>query len=374
VFLIGASCGEAIETIMELVELTKALFVTTPDAKGFVNPRHPAYCGVFGFGGHDSAAALLDSTPDIVLAFGTGFSEFVSGGWCDTLLNERLVHIDNSEENLMRSPMAMLHVRGHIRAVCERLSGLLKAESLSNIEGIRKRLDNLCQAEVTFQSPESYHSNATPIKPQRLMKTLSERCPPNTRFLADSGNSMVWAAHYLQPHNRRIERTHLHVDEQIPGRRSGTASWLRVMMDFCPMGWAIGAAVGIARGNPACPVVCITGDGAFLMSGQEITVAFMEGLAVVFVILNDSALGMVKHGQRLAHAEQIGYELPQINYCKLAEAMGIPGHIIHTPQELDALDFDAILRRKGPTLLDVRIDGEEVPPMVLRMKTLGTLK
>lgn len=374
VFLIGASCGEAIEAIMELVDLTKALFVTTPDAKGFINPRHPAYCGVFGFGGHGSAAALLDSAPDIVLAFGTRFGEFVSGGWCDSLLNERLVHIDNSEENLMRSPMAMLHVRGHIRAVCERLAGLLKADSPSNIEGIRKHPDGIFQAEVALQSPASYHSDATPIKPQRLMKALSEHCPSNTRFLADSGNSMVWTAHYLQPHNRRIGRKHLHVVGQMPERRSGTTNWLRVMMDFCPMGWAIGAAVGIARGNPACPVICITGDGAFLMSGQEITVAAMEGLTVVFVILNDGALGMVKHGQRLAHAEPVGYELPQVDYCKLAEAMGIPGHVIRSPQELDNLDFGAILRRKGPTLLDVRIDGEEVPPMMLRMKTLGTLK
>lgn len=371
VFVIGASCGGAIEAIMELADLTKALFVTTPDAKGFVNPRHPAYCGVFGFGGHGSADTLLGSAPDIVLAFGTGFSELISSGWCDSLLNNRLVHIDNSVENLMRSPMARLQVRGHIRSVCERLIELLKADSPSGIESIGKRLDDIYQAEVTFQSLESYDSDATPIKPQRLMKALSERCPPTTRFLADIGNSMVWTVHYLQPHDRRA---HSHLMDQVPERRSGKASWLRVMMDFCPMGWAIGAAVGIARGNPACPVVCVTGDGAYLMSGQEITVAAMEGLTVVFVVLNDSTLGMVKHGQRLAHAEPIGYELPQIDYCKLAEAMGISGHIIRTPQELDALDFDAILRRKGPTLIDVRIDGEEVPPIGVRMKTLGTLK
>jgi acetolactate synthase-1/2/3 large subunit len=58
----------------------------------------------------------------------------------------------------------------------------------------------------------------------------------------------------------------------------------------------------------------------------------------------------------------------------MVAAMGIPGHVIRTPQELDALDFDAILSRRGPTLLDVRIDGEEVPPMNLRMRTLGTAK
>jgi acetolactate synthase-1/2/3 large subunit len=371
VFVIGASCIDAIEAIMALIELTGARFITTPDAKGYINPRHPAYCGVFGFGGHDSAAALLSGTPDIVLAFGTGFSEFVSGGWCDSLLNNRLVHIDNSEDNLMRSPMALLHVRGHIRSTCERLIELQQTVSPPGARhiGLPNQLTG-----VTLQSPGSYHSNATPIKPQRLMKALSERCPPDTRFLADSGNSMVWTVHYLQPLNRRMARSHLHLVGKKPEQRSGTANWLRVMMDFCPMGWAIGAAVGIARGNPLCPVVCITGDGAFLMSGQEITVAAMEGLTVVFVVLNDSALGMVKHGQRLADAEPIGYELPTVDYRKLAGAMGIPGHVIHSPQELDQLDFDAMLRRKGPTLLDVRIDPEEVPPMVLRMKTLGTLR
>ncbi len=374
VFLIGASCGEAIEAIMELAELTQALFVTTPDAKGLVNPRHPAYCGVFGFGGHRSADALLSSAPDAILAFGTGFGEFVSGGWCDSLLNNNLVHIDSSEENLIRSPMAQLHVLGRIHSVCERLIALLKADSPTDIDGIRKLVSGIYRAEVTLLAPQSYHSDATPIKPQRLMKTLSERCPPKTRFIADMGNSMTWTVHYLQPHDRRTQQPYPNFPEKMPERRSGTANWLRTLMDFCPMGWSIGAAVGIARGNPDCPVVCIVGDGAYLMSGQEITVAIMEGLTVVFIVLNDAALGMVKHGQRLAHAEPVGYQLPPVDFRKLAEAMGVPGHVIHSPQELDDLDFEAILRRKGPTLLDVRVDGEEVPPMMLRMRTLGTLK
>lgn len=373
VFLIGADCSDTIEAIMELADLTKALFITTPDAKGFVNPRHPAYCGVFGFGGHASADSLLASAPDIVLAFGTGFSELISGGWCNSLLNNRLVHIDSSEENLMRSPMARLHVHGSIRAVCERLIELLKADSPSEIELIRELVGEVYDAEVMLHAPESYDSEVSPIKPQRLMKALSERCPPTTRFIADMGNSLVWTVHYLQPRDRR-GRSRLHPPGQASERRSGTANWLRVVMNFCPMGWSLGTAVGIALGNLNCPVVCVVGDGSYLMSGQEITVAATERLTVVFVILNDGALGMVKHGQRLAGAEPIGFELPQVDYRKLAEAMGIPGHVIRTPRELDALDFDAILQRKGPTLLDVRIDGEEMPPISVRMKTLGTLK
>lgn len=369
VILIGHGCGEAIEAIMTLIGLTDAEFITTPDAKGFINPRHPAYRGVFGFGGHSTAEELLASNPDLVLAIGTGFSELISGNRCDALLRERLVHIDSSDENLLRSPMAIRHVRGRIRSVFERLNEMLSADAASGGNAFPARADDNLQ--VKFHAPETMISNDVPIKPQRLMAMLSERCPPDTRFVADIGNSMVWTAHYLHPRNRREQRQPA---AAAADRRSGNASWLRLIMDFCPMGWAIGAAVGISRGNPRHPVVCITGDGAYLMSGQEITVAAMEHLPVVFIVLNDAAYGMVKHGQRLAGAEQIGTELPQIDYCKLAGAMGIPAHVIESPQDMEALDLKTILRRTGPTLLDVRVDPEEVPPMSLRMKALGTLQ
>lgn len=373
VFLIGSACGEAVEAIMGLVERSGALFITTPDAKGLINPGHPAYCGVFGFGGHSSADELLADTPDLLLAFGTGFAELISGNRSDTLLGEHLVHIDSSEENLLRTPMARQHVRGRILTVCQRLRQLLDADPGAIA---RSRLDTSAspgESRVVFCQPEAMDSDATPIKPQRLMKMLSDRCPPTTRFFADIGNSMVWAAHYLRLCDRRHQPSRPASPEALK-QRSGTANWLRLIMEFCPMGWAIGSAIGTARGNPNCPVVCITGDGAYLMSGQEITVAAQEGLPVVFVVLNDAAYGMVKHGQRLANAERIGTELPRIDYRKLAESMGIQGYVIESPQDIEALNFPALFRHKGPTLLDVRVDPEEVPPMSLRMKALGTIK
>jgi acetolactate synthase-1/2/3 large subunit len=374
VFLIGDGCGEAIEAILRLVDVTGALFITTPDGKGFINPRHRAYRGVFGFGGHASADAALRSQPDLVLAFGTGFSELSSGGWCTSLMNSRLVHIDNCEENLMRSPMARLHVRGRIVSVCAHLLERLPEPPASNVYELPDLQGESSNPHVTMHATDEFDSEAAPIKPQRLMKELSRRCPPNTRFLADSGNSMIWTVHYLQPRNRRAARVVERTSEPHRESRSGTASWLRVLMDFAPMGWAIGAAVGIARGNPRCPVVCITGDGSYLMNGQEITVAAAEGLTVVYVVLNDGAYGMVKHGQRLARAEPIGFQLPEVDYRLLALAMGIPGHVIDSPANLEALDFDEILSRKGPTMLDVRIDGEEAPPMIQRLKALGAVK
>jgi acetolactate synthase-1/2/3 large subunit len=120
------------------------------------------------------------------------------------------------------------------------------------------------------------------------------------------------------------------------------------------------------------PVVCITGDGSILMSGQEITVAVQEELPVVFVILNDSCYGMVKHGQRMTGAEVIGVDMPKTDFASFARAMGAEGHVIKSPEDLLALDVVHICNRKGPTVLDVRIDAEEVPPIGVRTAVLTT--
>jgi acetolactate synthase-1/2/3 large subunit len=387
VFLIGDGAAEAVDAIMALVSLTGALFITTPDAKGLINPFHEAYRGVIGLGGHASAEGALKADPDVVVAFGTGFGELASAGWNRNLLNNRLIHVDENEENLIRSPMARLHVRGRIKAVCDRILasrqpsfGALPAATTAGTHapgtpGTPSMPRFPHGYGVTLQAPDRFQSEACPIKPQRLMKELSRVFPPNARFLADAGNSMVWAAHYLQPWNRRGIGHRMKPLGYVHGeRRSGTASWLRIALEFCPMGWAIGAAIGIARANAACPVVCITGDGSWLMSGQELTVAAEEGLPVVFVILNDSAYGMVMHGQRLAGAEPIGFKIGAVDFRLMAEAMGVPGHVIESPADLDRLDFEAMASRPGPTVLDVRIDREEVPPMVMRLKTLGSVK
>ena len=80
---------------------------------------------------------------------------------------------------------------------------------------------------------------------------------------------------------------------------------------------------------------------------------------------------MVKHGQRMAGAEQVGFELPAVDFKMLAESMGIPGHVVNTAQDFENLDLNAILRHPGPTVLDVRVDREESPPMELRLRTLS---
>lgn len=380
VLLVGGGCGEAIHSILQFAGLKGATFVTTPDGKGLVSPQHPLFRGVFGFGGHQSADdALTDPSVDMILAIGASMGEWNTGGWSNSLMNARMVHIDESEDNLARTPMASLHMRGSIRAIFNRLVERIHDIRIGTEVPVEKRSATRDLAAIKFDpdsilaAPHAFTSDAAPIKPQRLMRELSKMFPPTTRFLADTGNSVAWATHYLQPQDRRMGERRLGGGERkrVPGQRTSHGGWLRVTMNFAAMGWAIGGAVGTAMANPSVPVVCITGDGSLLMNGQEISVAVAERLNCIFVVLNDRALGMVKHGQRLAGAERVGCDMPPTDFAMLARALGADGYTIKSPADLEALDMDAILTRNGPTLLDVHIDGDEVPPMNARMRVLA---
>lgn len=355
VMYIGSGAGKASKQIMEFVALTGAAFVTSPTGKAWVDEKHPLYRGVYGFAGHKSARALLQSKDiDLILAVGTALGELGTSGWQHELLNNKLVHIDSSIEHFTRSPMAKLHIFGNIDAVFDRLLinvrevqkwGRTWETPIANVEM------NANGGYAVLNEPEKCYSNAVPVKPQRLMHYLSASLPDNTRIFIDAGNGWSWATHYLT--------------------RSNSDGFYRIAMGYGSMAWSVGAAIGSAVANREAPTLCIVGDGSYLMSAQEITVAAQQKLPIIFLVLNDSAMGMVMHGQIMGNQESIGWELTEVNFAAMARAMGIDGIVIESPGQLEALDLSMLFSKDGPTLIDVRIDRNEVPPMGDRVKGLA---
>lgn len=415
VFVLGAGSGKAVDLILELAILVDAQVVTTPDGKGLISSYHPQYRGIYGLAGHTTAHTLVNSkSVDAVLAIGTNFDEQVTNGWePSNLISEKTIFIDATPLYFPRSAVGRHYFSGNIKSLFERLVSrfhnirkqdqgssppekirasqpkdfpIIPFERRSNcrrrdrssdtFEGVlylqtKERRQEADRRNTQAPPPvvrrfrlmdeEKYYSESIPIKPQRLMYDLSRLFPPTTRFLADIGNSFLWVIHYLHPSNRRI----------IGDRPSSTGT-IHLGMGFASMGWAIGAAVGTALATRGKPVVCITGDGALLMSGQELSTAVQEKLPIIFVILNDAALGTVKHGQQMAGAELIGFDLPSVDFVMYAKSMGAKAYSIRSPQDMIDLDIMKLCAQNGPTVLDVHIDQNEMPPLEERIKMLKT--
>lgn len=133
------------------------------------------------------------------------------------------------------------------------------------------------------------------------------------------------------------------------------------------MGFGLPAAVGAQVAQPKKTVVLITGDGSLQMSIQELATIVQHQLPVKIVLMNNGVLGLVRQWQKMFYDERFSQIELHANpdFVKLAEAYGIRGVRITTPQEVKACLREAFAYQ-GPILMDFAISPDEtVLPMVL---------
>jgi acetolactate synthase-1/2/3 large subunit len=186
-----------------------------------------------------------------------------------------------------------------------------------------------------LQNPEEAASDAVPIHPARVISDLRSVFPRDGILLVDSGAHRAFAGHYW---NSYEPRTYI----------SAT--------NLGPMGWAIPAAVGVQCAAPQRRVAVITGDGCMHMHGIEVATAARYKLPIIFVVINNSALGNV---WLRAHTEgPVPDELttlPDIDWAAFGVSLGCRGETVRHPEEL-AGAFTRALAQTGPTVIDVKAD------------------
>lgn len=349
VIFLGNGCGRAYSSIEKLAEKLGANFISGPTSKRWVNEKHPLYRGVYGYAGHQSAKELFDDQClELILFFGASITDMGIGTLSSDKTHNKLIHIDYTTDNFSRSSSAKMHITGDLNTTVNRLLSDLP-ENL-NYEYEYGEVINELGNYFTIQNGYKCLSNSMPIKPQRLMAYLTKALPIDTRVFIDTGNIWAWATHYLT-----LEANN---------------GMYHVSMEYGCMSWSISAVIGSATASPKEPHVCLTGDGAWLMGSHELITAVQYKLPIVFFILNDSAFGMIRFGQKLSKAESIGWKLNKVDFAALAKAQGANGIIIEDPRQLEELDLDELFNQNIPTLIDVRIDPNEVPPMMVRVKSL----
>jgi len=186
------------------------------------------------------------------------------------------------------------------------------------------------------------------LKPQTAIRAIYERWGDEAVYVAGVGQHQMWASQLI-PYTR--------------GRQWINSGGLGTMGFAVPA--AIGAKVGLGRD---VPVVAIDGDGCFQMTFQELATAVQHDIPVVFCIINNGYLGMVRQWQALFYEDRFSQvKLPQAlpDLVTLAQAYGIPGFRVERMEDLAAVLDKAHAITDGPVLVDLRVDPEEmVFPMV----------
>ena len=351
----GTVLSRADAELLELAELMDIPVATSPKAKGILDESHPLSLGVLGFAG--SAAAyeyIIKNDVDVMMGVGTSFNEWMTSGWDKRLLpTQALIQIDIDCDEIGKNFFVDVGIPGDSKHVMRELIYELRRKMNKGATAAVNR--SMEVASIKKKLAVKYKKNdGVPYSPQRLMMDLVASLPKDTIYFADNGNSLAWSIRYIPI----------------------TAPYsFYIGLGFASMGFATAASVGgkLAAGDR--PVVALVGDGSFLMNGMEIATAVEYNIPVIWVIMNNSMLGMVYHGRKLMHNPEGGMKshFKTVDFVKVAEGLGARGIRITKPGEINQKMMDEIIAAGVPTVLDVIIDPEEVPPIHSRTSSLEKL-
>jgi acetolactate synthase-1/2/3 large subunit len=173
-----------------------------------------------------------------------------------------------------------------------------------------------------------------------VMATLRDRLPDEAILTNGAGNFSVWAHRYYEFHRFPTQL----------GPRSGS------------MGYGVPAAVGAKAVHPDRPVVCLAGDGDFLMTGQELATAVQEELAIVVLVVNNAMYGTIRmHQERQYPGRVVGTDLRNPDFVAYARAFGAHGALVERSEDFPAALNEA-LGCGRPAVIELRVDPQAITP------------
>jgi acetolactate synthase-1/2/3 large subunit len=131
------------------------------------------------------------------------------------------------------------------------------------------------------------------------------------------------------------------------------------------MGFGIPAAMAAKLCRPDRTVACVTGDGGFLMMVGEMATAARLGLPVIFVVLTDRNLQLIKIKQERKGYPQYGTALYTAAYRSVPQYFGVPVIAAHDAQAFHEA-FATALTMSGPVIVEALVDPHEYDALILR--------
>jgi acetolactate synthase-1/2/3 large subunit len=339
-----AAC-EAIEQFAERNQLPVACVFRRQD---LFDNAHPNYIGDVGIGINPALAKRITDA-DLILAIGARLGEMTTGGY--QLLRaprpvQQLIHVHADAQELGRVYQADQMINSGMPQIAAALLAMTPLATHA-----QQRRDQLTQARSAYlqwqAEPAIFADPAMRLNLWRVMQTLREAMPVDTILTNGAGNFASWGHRFWQYGNR---------DSALRTQLAPTSG---------AMGYGVPAGIAAALLGTQ-PVLTLTGDGDFMMNGQELATAVQYGARVLFIVFNNRMFGTIRmHQERNYPARISGTELHNPDFAALARAYGAFGESVEaTDQFTDALQRAlAHLRdQAGPALIELRYDGNLITP------------
>ncbi|HLL26570.1 MAG TPA: thiamine pyrophosphate-binding protein [Xanthobacteraceae bacterium] len=297
---------------------------------------HDCYAGDLGTGPNPKLAERVKNA-DLVLVFGARFSEWPSQGY--TLLTapdpgKPLVHVHAGIEELGRIYQPALAINATPAAFAAALEKVEPPKEIRWREWRRAaRADYLAWSEEVPKHPGA-------VQMGTILSWLRERLPPHSIVCNGAGNFSAWLHRFYRYPQFGTQLAPL----------SGS------------MGYGVPAAIAAKRIHPERTVMAFSGDGDFLMTGQELATAMQYGLAVRLFVIDNGTYGTIRmHQEREYPGRVFGTDLRNPDFAAYARAFGAEGFTIENDKDA-APALEAAFAAKAAAVIHVKLDPEAITP------------
>jgi acetolactate synthase-1/2/3 large subunit len=322
--------------------------------KGAIPDKCTVHLGMGGMHG-SYASNMAISQCDLLITVGARFDERLTSKASTFAPNAQIIHFEIDDVEIDKIIDIDLGIKGDLRWSLPLFAK--KARQAKAAGADYHKLFGPWRGYVMGMKRQ--HPFATPprpgyVTPQELIETIRDIVGDDAIAVTDVGQHQMWAAQFFETDKPR---------HFISSGGLGT------------MGFGLPAAMGAKVACPDKPVILFTGDGSIMMNCQEFSTIAENNIDVKVVVLHNDTLGMIVQLQNFFyHSHYCQCRLnAKKDLPKLAEALGLKGYRINTPDELRTKLQEA-LSHKGPALIDVRIsEDERVYPTVPGGKALSDM-
>ena len=325
----GVMRAGASKVLQEVAEKLGAPVATSRSGIGSLPTSHPQSVGMLGFYGTETARESI-SEADLILVLGCALGEQTTFGWRSEIFEKDalILQVDVDASQLNRVYKLDQGIAFDVGAVLNKLSA------------------NLAKRNSWFhRRPKKIQPQNDPVRgisAATFIQVLNSYLPDDAIVSADIGNHRLWVC-----------------DQLNVTRPEG----LLQSCEFDAMGFSLPAAIGASIALPGTKIISISGDGGFVHTFGELSVAKEKGLPVVVIVFVDGALGILRHQAEEMYGKDYFTRLAKIDFAKFADALDIESRKVKNDKDLDQSIAWAI-NSSNPVLLSVAIDPNEVfPPL-----------
>ncbi|MCC8102371.1 MAG: biosynthetic-type acetolactate synthase large subunit [Clostridiales bacterium] len=330
----GAVRSDASEELKKFVDKVHAPVADSLMGKGAFDGREEMYCGMLGMHG-TKTANLGVSQCDLLITIGARFSDRVIGNAATFARNAKVLQIDVDPAEINKNIQVDTCIIGDVREVLKRLNARIEDHRHDEWDDSIK--------ELKRKYPLKYNENG--LTGPYVVEEIYRQTQGDAIIVTDVGQHQMWTAQYYKFSKPRT---------LLSSGGLGT------------MGYGVGAAIGAKVANPDKTVINIAGDGCFRMNMNEIATAARYNIPIIEVVINNHVLGMVRQWQTLFYDGRYSATIlnDQVDFVKLAEAMGAVGILVTKKEEVGPAIEKAIGLGR-PVVIDCQIDADDkVFPMV----------